>query len=158
MRRAFSTISQSLASGRIAASPGAWSAANVASASPAAPVSNMCGARRACARQSIAACATSTLAVFCGGNDPEKAATAFALYDRDGSGDIEPDEMTAYLEAVFKAIISVDPGAEARAGGGYRAIAASTALPPAIRMRKPATEASGWAEAIMPRRPVTVGR
>ena len=38
------------------------------------------------------------------------------------------------------------------------AMAASMALPPSIRMRMPAREARGWAEAIMPRRPVAVLR
>ena len=38
------------------------------------------------------------------------------------------------------------------------ATAASTALPPWISIRRPAREARGWAEATMPRVPITTGR
>jgi hypothetical protein len=38
------------------------------------------------------------------------------------------------------------------------ATAASIALPPSISVRNPAIEATEWAEATIPRRPVTAGR
>jgi len=55
---------------------------------------------------------STALTVLCRGGRDEKAATAFALWDSDGSGTITLDEMTAYLKCVFSLMYEANPETE----------------------------------------------
>ena len=52
---------------------------------------------------------SSGLSVLCGGSRDEKVRAAFALYDVNGDGFIDLEEMVAYLASVFKVLFEASP-------------------------------------------------
>lgn len=51
----------------------------------------------------------SGILVLCGGTRDDKVQTAFALFDRDGTGSISKAEMEQYLTSVFRILYEVSP-------------------------------------------------
>jgi len=51
----------------------------------------------------------SGILVLCGGTRDDKVKTAFALFDRDGTGSISKSEMERYLTSVFRILYEVSP-------------------------------------------------
>ena len=67
------------------------------------------------------------LSVLCGGGREEKVEAAFAMFDFDGNGFIDLDEMTTYLASVFKVLYATEPGTEEKMGVSSEELAIVTA-------------------------------
>ena len=66
------------------------------------------------------------ISTLCGGSRDMKAAAAFALYDVNGDGTIDMDEMIRYLTSVFRIMYSVEPGTEEKMGCSAEELASVT--------------------------------
>ena len=65
--------------------------------------------------------------MLCGGDREQKVEAAFAMFDYDGNGYIDLDEMTTYLGSVFKVLYATEPGTEEQMGVSSEELARVTA-------------------------------
>ena len=65
--------------------------------------------------------------MLCGGGRDQKVEAAFRMFDFDGNGFIDLEEMTTYLESVFKVLYATEPGTEEKMGVSSEELAIVTA-------------------------------